>query len=66
LTGSVELPPTWIFITILGSAGELNFVSCSDLSSYERTPILKEMEEAGQIKIVGAFYRLTDGTFEIF
>jgi len=26
------------------------------------SPILKEMEDKGQIKIVGAFYRLTDGT----
>jgi carbonic anhydrase len=31
----------------------------------ERSPILKEMEEKGEIKIVGAFYRLTDGTFEV-
>ncbi len=30
----------------------------------ERSPILKEMEEKKQIKIVGAFYRLTDGTLE--
>lgn len=30
----------------------------------EKSPILKEMEEKGQIKIVGAFYRLTDGTLE--
>lgn len=30
----------------------------------EKSPILKEMEEEGQIKIVGAFYRLTDGTLE--
>jgi len=29
-----------------------------------QNPILKEMEEKGQIKIVGAFYRLTDGTLE--
>ena len=28
------------------------------------SPILKEMEDQGQIKIVGAFYRLTDGTLE--
>lgn len=28
------------------------------------SPILKEMEEKGEIKIVGAFYRLTDGTLE--
>jgi carbonic anhydrase len=28
----------------------------------ERSPILKEMEGKGEIKIVGAFYRLTDGT----
>lgn len=31
----------------------------------ERSPILKEMEDKGEIKIVGAFYRLTDGTFEL-
>lgn len=30
----------------------------------ERSPILKEMEDKGEIKIVGAFYRLTDGTLE--
>lgn len=30
----------------------------------EKSPILKEMEDKGQIKIVGAFYRLTDGTLE--
>ncbi len=30
----------------------------------EKSPILQEMEEKGQIKIVGAFYRLTDGTLE--
>lgn len=30
----------------------------------EKSPILKEMEDKGEIKIVGAFYRLTDGTFE--
>ncbi len=29
-----------------------------------QSPILKEMEDLGQIKIVGAFYRLTDGTLE--
>lgn len=29
-----------------------------------QSAILKEMEEQGQIKIVGAFYRLTDGTLE--
>lgn len=28
----------------------------------ERSPILKEMEDKGEIKIVGVFYRLTDGT----
>lgn len=28
------------------------------------SPILKEMEDKGGIKIVGAFYRLTDGTLE--
>jgi len=28
------------------------------------SPILKEMEDRGEIKIVGAFYRLTDGTLE--
>ena len=31
----------------------------------EKSPILKEMEDNGEIKIVGAFYRLTDGTLEI-
>lgn len=31
----------------------------------QKSPILREMEERGQIKIVGAFYRLTDGTFEV-
>ena len=30
----------------------------------EKSPILKEMEDKGEIKIVGAFYRLTDGTIE--
>lgn len=30
----------------------------------EKSPILKEMEAKGEIKIVGAFYRLTDGTLE--
>lgn len=30
----------------------------------EKSPILKEMEEKGEIKIVGVFYRLTDGTLE--
>ena len=30
----------------------------------ERSTILKEMEDKGEIKIVGAFYRLTDGTLE--
>ncbi|WP_395748956.1 carbonic anhydrase family protein [Prosthecobacter sp.] len=29
-----------------------------------RSPILKEMEDKREIKIVGAFYRLTDGTLE--
>ena len=29
-----------------------------------KSPILQEMAEEGQIKIVGAFYRLTDGTLE--
>jgi carbonic anhydrase len=31
---------------------------------HEKSPILKEMEEKGEIKIVGAFYRLTDGALE--
>jgi carbonic anhydrase len=31
----------------------------------ERSPILKEMEDKGEIKIVGAFYRLTTGTLEM-
>jgi carbonic anhydrase len=29
-----------------------------------KSPILKEMEDKGEIKIVGAFYRLTDGTLD--
>ena len=29
-----------------------------------KSPILKEMEDKGEIKIVGAFYRLTDGTLQ--
>jgi carbonic anhydrase len=30
----------------------------------EKSPILREMEAKGEIKIVGAFYRLTDATME--
>lgn len=30
----------------------------------EKSPILKEMEDKGEIKIVGTFYRLTDGILE--
>ncbi|PXY46200.1 carbonic anhydrase [Flavobacterium hydrophilum] len=30
----------------------------------KKSPILKEMEEKGEIKIVGVFYNLTDGTLE--
>ncbi len=30
----------------------------------EKSPILKEMEDKGKVKIVGAFYRLTEGTLE--
>ena len=30
----------------------------------EKSPILKEMEQKGEIKIVGAFYNLTNGTLE--
>ncbi|MNF91042.1 hypothetical protein D3C84_736300 [compost metagenome] len=30
----------------------------------EKSPILKEMEDKGEIKIVGVFYNLTDGTLE--
>jgi len=30
----------------------------------EKSPILKEMEDKGEIKIVGIFYRLTDATLE--
>ena len=29
-----------------------------------KSPILKEMEDKGEIKIVGAYYRVTDGTLE--
>lgn len=31
----------------------------------EKSPILKEMENKGEIKIVGAFYSLTDGSLEL-
>ncbi len=31
----------------------------------EKSPILKEIEDNGEIKIVGAFYTLTDGTLEL-
>ena len=31
----------------------------------EKSPILKEMEDKGEIKIVGAFYRLTDGSLNL-
>ena len=31
----------------------------------ERSPILKEMEVKGEIKIMGVFYRLTDGTLQV-
>ena len=30
----------------------------------EKSPVLREMEEKGQVKIAGVFYRLTDGTIE--
>jgi carbonic anhydrase len=30
----------------------------------DKSPILKEMEAKGQVRIVGAFYRLTDGLLE--
>ena len=30
----------------------------------ERSPIIKEMEDKGLVKIVGVFYRVTDGTIE--
>jgi carbonic anhydrase len=38
-----------------------NNVKNTLLQIRERSPILKKMEEKGEIKIVGAFYRLTDG-----
>ena len=31
----------------------------------EKSPILKEMEDKGEIKIVGAIYSLADGKLEI-
>ena len=31
----------------------------------EKSPILKEMENKGDIKIIGAFYNLTDGSLEL-
>lgn len=42
-----------------------NNVSYALKQIRERSPILKEMEDKGEIKIVGAFYKLTDGTFEV-
>ena len=30
----------------------------------ERSPIIKEIEDKGQVKIVGVFYTVTDGTIE--
>ena len=41
-----------------------NNVRLSLAKIRKESPILKEMEDKGQIKIVGAFYRLTDGTLE--
>lgn len=41
-----------------------NNVRLAMKSIREKSPILKEMEDKGEIKIVGAFYRLTDGTLE--
>jgi carbonic anhydrase len=41
-----------------------NNVRLSLANIRTHSPILKEMEEQGEIKIVGAFYRLTDGTLE--
>ncbi|OYW74444.1 MAG: carbonic anhydrase [Verrucomicrobia bacterium 12-59-8] len=41
-----------------------NNVRLSVAKIRAQSPILKEMEDKGQIKIVGAFYRLTDGTLE--
>ena len=41
-----------------------NNVRLTVLQVREKSPILREMEEKGEIKIVGAFYRLTDGTLE--
>lgn len=41
-----------------------NNVRLSLSNIRHRSPILKGMEDDGEIKIVGAFYRLTDGTLE--
>lgn len=41
-----------------------NNVRLSLSNIRHRSPILKSMEDDGEIKIVGAFYRLTDGTLE--
>ena len=41
-----------------------NNVSMALAQIRTQSPILKEMEEKGEIKIVGVFYRLTDGTLE--
>lgn len=42
----------------------VNNVRLSLANIRTHSPILKDMEDEGQIKIVGAFYRLTDGTLE--
>jgi carbonic anhydrase len=41
-----------------------NNVRLSLAKIRSESPILKEMEDKGQIKIIGAFYRLTDGTLQ--
>lgn len=41
-----------------------NNVSIAIEQIRTKSPILKEMEDKGEIKIVGVFYRLTDGTLE--
>jgi carbonic anhydrase len=41
-----------------------NNVSMAIAQIRAQSPVLKEMEEKGEIKIVGVFYRLTDGTLE--
>jgi hypothetical protein len=47
---------------LIRPAQQQNPISYTPPISERESPILKEMQEKGQIKTVGAFYLLTDGT----